>query len=126
MFDLSDTEYNAVLNLNADYKESFFKQKVSEHKLIYIILDGEDLFLMGDKEEDGDGQKAVVLPVFCHDRFAQDFRSKIQNDNLKVVKITLDVYKQNLAPELIKENISLAIMPDASKEFNIIEPTLDI
>ena len=126
MFDLSDTEYNAVLNLNADYKESFFKQKVSEHKLIYIIVDGEDLFLMGDKEEDGDGQKAVVLPVFCHDRFAQDFRSKIQNDNLKVVKITLDVYKQNLAPELIKENISLAIMPDASKEFNIIEPTLDI
>ena len=126
MFDLSDTEYNAVLNLNADYKESFFKQKVSEHQLIYIIVDGEDLFLMGDKEEDGDGQKAVVLPVFCHDRFAQDFRSKIQNDNLKVVKITLDVYKQNLAPELIKENISLAIMPDASKEFNIIEPTLDI
>lgn len=126
MFELSDTEYNAVLNLNADYKESFFKQKVSEHKIIYLIVDGEDLFLMSDKTEDSDGQKAVVLPVFCHDRFAQDFISKLENDNLKVVKITLDVYKQTLAPELAKENISLAIMPDDSKEFNIIDPTLDI
>lgn len=126
MFELSDTEYNAVLNLNADYKESFFKQKVQEHNIIYFILDGEDLFLMGDKTEDSEGQKAVVLPVFCHERFAKDFVSKLQNSNLKVVKITLDVYKDNLAPELIKEQISLAIMPDDSKEFNIIEPTLDL
>ena len=124
MFEITDKEFEAVSALNAEYRESFFLQKLKEHEIVVFICQGDDLFLLGDDSEDEDGVKSTVMPVFCHPRFAQALIDSFDDkkEDLKVVSLSVKDFKDNLSAPLQAESILLGIMPVGQSYFTVLEP----
>ncbi len=121
MSDITDTEFEAALKLNADYREGFFLNKIKELNGLYVVIDSDGgPYVFSDDEEDEDGNKADILPVFYGERFAEHF-IKINNlESCSVKFIGSDVYTKAWDNLLTENNILLGVMPIVD-EFNVIE-----
>ena len=112
MYELSSKEYDAVLKLNAEYLQNHFFSKINEINGFYIIVDKlEGPILLEDQEQDEDDQKYNLIPVFCHERYAQDYINTNLNSDHKVQFVSKEAYFnawENFAKE---NNIMFAIMP---------------
>lgn len=112
MFELSDKEFEAVQSLNDEYRESYFWQKAFEHGIIYALEDPKGGPLM--IEDEGD----MLLPLWCHERFALAFMQK-QSLQTKVLRIKRSDFMQVWLPSLSAHGVHLAFMPVWGKEDDI-------
>ena len=102
-YELSDTERNAAVQLNADYRYDHFISKVAQHQQLWTLKDEKGLLLL---ESEGD----VCLPLWPHARYAQDW---IQGDlaGYAPQSITLAVFLERWAEGLEQDQIAVAVFP---------------
>ncbi len=122
MYEISNKEFEAVLCLNSDYRKAHFLNKVKENKEIYILTQEDGPFLLEDKE-DSDGEISTVLPVWCHEEYAQKYVELAALSNTAVQKVTAKAWNENWISFLKEQNILIGIMPiDENTDFEIEEP----
>ena len=125
--ELTEQMYNAVLNLDDDYRQFFCLKHCQEQETIYLLkekgAEGMPL-LFEDAPEDGDDSSSyhMFLPIWCHPRFVQYFLDNADddtNENFELVELKLSVFKEKWAPSLKENMIALALLPlEQDKNFN--------
>ncbi|HAR79253.1 MAG TPA: hypothetical protein DCR21_00325 [Succinivibrionaceae bacterium] len=91
-------------------------------KEIYILTQEDGPFLLEDKE-DSDGEISTVLPVWCHEEYAQKYVELAALSNTAVQKVTAKAWNENWISFLKEQNILIGIMPiDENTDFEIEEP----
>lgn len=118
MYELSDKEHDAMLQLNDEYREAHFKQKVHDEQGVVILLGEDGPFMLSDLEEDEDKNKSTVLPVWCHERFAEDYAAMNGLSGVKAQFITAKAWNEHWVKALNDAGILLGIMPFADS-FNV-------
>ena len=121
MFELTNREFDAILQLNAEYRQSFFLNKTVENQELFIIIQEEGPFLLEDKAED-DAEIATILPLWCHERLAAFYIEKAGIENAKVQKVTVSAFNKNWVPMLAENNILLGFMPIEGSDFTVDDP----
>lgn len=121
MYELTEREYEATLKLNAEYRQSLFINKTLENKVLFIVLQEEGPFLLEDNGQEGEEQ-AMILPVWCHEKFAQAYIDMAKLPAANVQQVSLDVFKEQWIPMLNENKILLGFMPVEGAEFSVDEP----
>lgn len=124
MYELSQKEHDAVLQLNAEYRRSYFMKKALEQKGFYIIVDQDGPFMLEDLETPESDEKATVLPVFAHETFVADFIASSKLKDAKSQFITSDAYNTNWVEMLKTNQVLVGFMPCGNGEFEISAPEL--
>ncbi|HAH70615.1 MAG TPA: hypothetical protein DCL74_02435 [Succinivibrionaceae bacterium] len=122
MYELTDKEHDAVLQLNAEYRKSYFINKALEQGGFYIISDQDGPFMLEDLETDEHDEKATVLPVFAHEIFANDFIAKSKLYGAKAQYVTVDAYNRMWVETLKNSEVLVAFMPVGEGDFEISAP----
>ena len=65
MYELTDKEHDAVLQLNDEYREAHFKQKAQSQQGLYILLGEEGPFMLSDLEEDENQENSSLSNYIC-------------------------------------------------------------
>lgn len=128
MLELTEQMYNAVLNLDDDYRQFFCLKHCQEQDTIYLLKEkganGMPL-LFEDAPEDGDDSSTfhMFLPIWCHPRFIEYYLESSDahtNDNFEIVELKLSVFKEKWVPSLKNNMIALALLPlEQDKNFSI-------
>ncbi len=116
MYELSDKEHDAVLALDAFYRESYFLNKLREYDSLYIIVMNDDsgpVFLEDHDPEEGSVQ---ILPVWCHPRFAKDYIEQEKLD-ARVQQVDKKVFKEQWIPVLKENEALLGLMVQKGSKF---------
>ncbi|MGN1394743.1 MAG: DUF2750 domain-containing protein [Succinivibrionaceae bacterium] len=112
---LKDTEMNAALSLNAEYRYFHFLINAKKGLDVFILQNNnEPLFLTTDNDED-------VLPIWCHENYAQRYAEN--NDVAKGYSpksVSLALFLETWLPHLKSNNIDLAIFPVGNADCNIV------
>lgn len=113
-YELSETEKNGALNLNAEYRYDHFVLKVARSGQLWALKDDDGLlFLTADEGE-------YCLPVWPHEDYAAlwatgDFAG------YKPQAITLDIWMEKWIDGLTQDNISIAVFPIHEQENLIVD-----
>lgn len=103
MYELTDTERNAALQLNADYRYDHFISKVSQHGLLWILKNEQGPLML---EEEGD----TCLPLWPHPTYASHWQQGELSD-YQPQSITLEIWLERWAESLEQNQIAVAIFP---------------
>lgn len=122
MYELSEREFEATLKLNAEYRQAMFINNTLEQQVLYILIQEEGPFMLEDNGQEGEEQ-AMILPVWCHERFAESYLEGSQIPNAKVQAVTLEVFLKQWVPMLNDNKILLGFMPVVDAEFAVDEPS---
>ncbi len=122
MYQLSDSEHAAVLQLNPDYRRAHFLTKFREFKELYFLCDSEGPFLLQDSEADEDGNTSTLLPVWCHPRYAEDFAASQELSGFKPQSVSAAAFAASWIPFLEENKFLVALMPLADCDFAVLEP----
>ena len=130
MYELNDKEHDAVLQLNDEYREAHFKQKVQSQQGLYILLGEEGPFMLSDLEEDENKEKSTVLPVWCHEKYAEDYAAMNNLSGVKPQFITAKAWNEYWVKALEEAKVLLGFMP-INDSFNVgdvtpIEPNVSV
>lgn len=126
--ELTEQMYNAVLNLDDDYRQFFCLKHCQEQNLIYILKEKSDdgmPLMLGDSHEDGDDENTyhTFLPIWCHPRFVELFLENTNDEiraNYEIAELKVDLFKEKWGPSLKTFSIALALLPlQQDKNFNI-------
>lgn len=134
MFELTDQMYQAVLNLDDDYRQFFCLQKCQEQGALYVLKEpgAEGMPLMfNDEPEAGEDENTshTFLPIWCHPKFVNYYQEHAANhDELKdyeLLELKLDLFRDKWAATLEQNGIILALMPlDDTKNFTLCRATI--
>lgn len=122
MYELTDKEFEAVSALNSIYKKAHFLQKLQSSEELYIILQEDNPYLIEDLDEDEEGNKSVILPIWCHEKYAQDFIDFNKLTNTKVQAISKNAWNDSWVKSLLDNKILVAYMPYQDTEFEVDDP----
>lgn len=129
MYELADKEHAAVLKLNAEYRQSHFRDKVRQQQGLYILLGENGPFLLEDCPDDGapaeraqgkehqaakesvTQEKVRVLPVWCHERYAGDYLELAGLKGLKEQFVTARAWNEHWVALLQREGVLEGFMP---------------
>lgn len=122
MYELTATEHDAVLKLNAEYRRSYFDNKVKAEGGFYLIVDADGPFMLEDQEQEG-AEWANVLPVWPHETFAKEFIEAQGIDKAEVKFVTVKAYNEQWLPFLKENQVAVGYLPvSGTAEFEIDEP----
>lgn len=122
MYELTDKEFEAVLQLNADYRQAHCKDKVKEQGGLYILIYEDAPYTLEDLEEDDEHNKSSILPVWCHERYAELF---VENTGLKGARtqfITAEAWNKSWLPSLQENKALVGFMPLKDDDFSVDDP----
>ena len=123
MYELTQKEHDAVLQLNAEYRRSYFMSKALVQGGFYIIADDDGPFMLEDLDTDEEDEKATVLPVFAHEDFANEFIATAENlKGFKAQFVTNEAFNNSWLEMLNSNEILLGFMPVGGGEFEISAP----
>ncbi len=122
MDELSDKELAAVQQLNADYRQAHFIQKIKHTHALCILADADGPFLMEDRDSAEDGTRATLLPVWSHPRLAETFMQQTELQGFSVKTIALPLFVDKWLPFLQQQQLLMALLPVAGSDFNVLEP----
>lgn len=119
MLELTEQMYNAVLQLDDDYRQFFCLKHCQEQETIYLLKEkGEQgmPLIFEDNPEEGDDSSTyhMFLPIWCHPRFVQYYLDNADdntNENFEMVELKLSIFKEKWAPSLKNNMIALALLP---------------
>lgn len=122
MYELTSTEHDAVLKLNADYRRSHFETKVKAEGEFCLIVDADGPYMLEDPEQEG-GEWSNVLPVWPHETFAREFIEAQGIENAEVKHVTVKIFNEQWVPFLRENKVAVGYLPvPGSAEFEIDEP----
>ncbi len=117
---LSEKELEAVLSLNAEYRQAFFNNKSKENQGLFIILQEEGPFMLEDENEEV-GDKYYILPVFPYEELAQAYVSST-GVNAKVQFITSKAWNESWVNMLVENKVMLGFIPVSDQDFAVDDP----
>ncbi|MBO6258280.1 MAG: DUF2750 domain-containing protein [Succinivibrio sp.] len=122
MYELTDKEFDAVLQLNADYRQAHFKEKVREQGGLYILIYEDAPYTLEDTEEDDHHHKSSILPVWCHERYAVVFAENAGLNGARAQLITAEAWNKSWVPPLLENKALLGFMPLRDDDFAVDDP----
>jgi hypothetical protein len=115
---LTDTEFNAALQLNADYRYQHFFSKIKKNLVVYVLRKEQEILFLESTDEDSENN---ILPVWCH----EDYAAKYTENNETCEKytpqaISLAIFLEKWIPTMASSNGELAIFPTTNSDCTII------
>lgn len=115
-YELTETERNGAMNLNAEYRYDHFVMKVARSGELWALKDENGLlFLSADEGEH-------CLPVWPHAEYAKTWATG-DFANYEPQSITLAIWLERWIDGLTQDNISVAVFPIQDQENLIVEAT---
>lgn len=113
-YTLTDTERNAALSLNADYRYDHFITKLVEHGELYVLTDEHGVMMLTTEDED-------CIPVWPHPEYAEAWASGEWAD-CKPQAITLKVWMDRWIAGMEEDELCVAVFPTVDQEGIVVEP----
>ena len=120
-YKLDNCEFNAALNLNADYRYNYFITHVKKGIEVFILKSNEEVLFL---ETTDNKEAARVLPIWCHERYAQHYaESYLKDSGYKPQSISLAVFIEKWIPQLQNADVEFAVFPlNTEDDCNIATP----
>ena len=103
-YELSDTERNAALQLNADYRYEHFISKLVEHEELFILTDEHGVMMLTTDDED-------CIPVWPHPEYAKAW-AEGEWAQCKPQSITLKVWLEKWIDGMEQDEAVCCRVPD--------------
>ena len=113
-YELSDTERNAALQLNADYRFDHFISKLVEHEELFVLTDEHGVMMLTTEEED-------CIPVWPHPDYAKAW-AEGEWAECKPQSITLKVWLERWVDGMEQDELCVAVFPTPDQEGIVLEP----
>lgn len=113
-YELSDSERNGALQLNADYRFEHFISKVAEHESLYILTDEHGVMMLTTEDED-------CIPVWPHPDYANAW-AQGEWANCKAQEVTLKVWLERWVDGMEQDEVYVAVFPTPDQEGIVLEP----
>lgn len=107
-YELSDTERNAALQLNADYRFDHFISKLVEHEELFVLTDEHGVMMLTTEDED-------CIPVWPHPEYAKAWAEGEWAD-CKPQSITLKVWLDCWVDGMEQDELCVAVFPTPEQE----------
>ena len=120
MENLPEKEFIAVKQLNGEYRQNYFEEKVKQQQGFYLLINDEGPIMLSDPEQSDDGE-ANVLPVWSHPKYIDLFLENYKEVSGKSQFVTLAAWNQNWVKTLASEQVMLGYMPLDEQDF-VVEP----
>ena len=123
MTELTDKEFEAILQLNSDYRKAMFLKSVNENNGLYVLVDDDGPLILEDTEADENNIMFSVVPVWSHERLAQKYEKENEMTSMKAQFITRNVWNEKWVPMLKDQpNVLIGFMPVSDKDFDVDDP----
>ena len=123
MSELTDKEFEAILQLNSDYRKAMFLKSVNENSGLYVLVDDEGPLILEDTEADENNTLFSVIPVWSHERLAMKYASENELSSMRAQFITRNVWNEKWVPMLKEQpNVLIGFMPVFDKDFDVDDP----
>lgn len=116
--ELTDKEFLAVKQLNGDYRQSYFEERVRQQQGLYILVNEEGPVLLQDPDLSVE-QAAGVLPVWSHPRYIELFLQSYRQVSGVPQFITLSAWNESWVKTLNSEQVVVGYMPLDDQDFVI-------
>lgn len=115
---IKDSEFNAALKLNADYRYNHFIINSKKGLEVFVLKKQDELLFLSTTDEDNN--EINVLPLWCHEKYAEHYalNNEIAKDYIPQ-SISLAVFIEKWLPQLNDSNIELAIFPVGESDCNV-------
>lgn len=113
-YTLTDTERNAALSLNADYRYDHFISKLVEHGELYVLTDEHGVMMLTTEDED-------CIPVWPHTEYAEAWANG-EWAECKPQAITLKVWMERWIDGMEEDQLCVAVFPTVDQEGIVVEP----
>lgn len=121
MSELTQKEFEAVLALNADYRQAMFLRVAKEQQGFYILIDGEGPVILDDTEEDESGTLYSVLPVWSHAELAEAY-AKSASIDAKPQLVSVKAWNESWVESFKDQKLLVGFMPVEDKDFAVDDP----
>lgn len=123
MSELTQKEFEAVLALNADYRQAMFLRVAKEQQGFYILIDDDGPVILDDTEEDENGTLFSVLPVWSHEQLA-DAYARSAGLEAKPQLVSLKAWNETWVESFKDQNLLVGFMPVEDKDFAVDDPAV--
>lgn len=115
---IKDSEFNAALKLNADYRYNHFIINAKKGLEVFVLKKQDELLFLSTTDENNN--EINVLPLWCHEKYAEHYaqNNEIAKDFIPQ-SISLAVFIEKWLPQLNDSNIELAIFPVGESDCNV-------
>lgn len=113
-YELTETERNAALQLNADYRFDHFISKLVEHEELFVLTDEHGVMMLTTEDED-------CIPVWPHPEYAQAW-AEGEWAECKPQSITLKVWLERWVEGMEQDELCVAVFPTPDQEGIVLEP----
>ncbi len=125
MSELNDREFEAVLQLNADYLQSFYESRVRKQQCLYVLADADGPLMLEDSESDDEGELATILPVWSDARLAEYYAGAAGLNGFEVKRVPAKIWNEHWLAFRQEEKILVGFMPlNPDSDFNVADPAL--
>jgi uncharacterized protein DUF2750 len=107
MYDLAEQEFERLTEASAPDQYEYFVERCVDNEQVWALVDQEDNWAAFGSPDEG-----VLLCVWPHPRFAKacaygDWQTR------EAVPVDLDVFVEEVLPDLIREGTIVAVFPTA-------------
>ena len=113
-YELSDTERNAALQLNADYRFDHFISKLVEHEELFVLTDEHGVMMLTTEEEDC--IRCGRIPTTPRPG------PKVEWPSAKPQSITLKVWLERWVDGMEQDELCVAVFPTPDQEGIVLDP----
>ncbi len=120
---LTTKEYEAILQLNSEYRQAMFLRVCEEIGGLYLLVDEEGPLILEDTEEDDDHNLFSIVPVWCYEELASAYATDNSHENMHPQFVTKEVWNEKWVPMLkSQQNVLIGFMPVKDKDFAVEDP----
>ena len=120
---LTTKEYEAIVQLNSEYRQAMFMRVCAEAKGLYLLVDDEGPLILEDTEEDDDNNIYSIIPVWCYEELARNYAQINGHEKMHSQFVTKDAWNEKWLPMLKSQpNVLIGFMPVKDKDFAVEDP----
>ncbi len=120
---LTQKEFDAINELNAEYRKAMFEKTASENGGFFMLVDNDGPLILSDTEEDDDHNLYSIVPVWSHQELAESYAKDNGHENMHAQFVTKDAWNSQWLPMLKEQkNVLIGFMPVKDKDFTVDDP----
>ncbi len=120
---LTEKEYDAILELNSEYRQAMFTRVCKDINGLYLLVDDDGPLILEDTEEDDNHILYNIVPVWCYEELAEGYAKDHNHENMHPQFITKQVWNEKWLTMLkSQDNVLIGFMPVKNKDFTVEDP----